>query len=104
MYLHYLFLQFFYYLLQSQRKLNETYGGGMGSFVLVTIIISFLQMREKNMKYRKLDNSWNLGVLLLEFFTLYGGTFNFVHTGISIAKGGYYFEKLERIGWFNPQR
>ena len=76
----------------------------MGSFVLVTIIISFLQMREKIMKYRKLDHSWNLGVLLLEFFTLYGNTFNFVHTGISISKGGYYFQKLERTGWFNPQR
>lgn len=94
----------FYHHQQSQRRLNETYGGGMGSFVLVTIIISFLQMRFKNLAYRKVQQSWNLGGLLLEFFVLYGNTFNYVHTGISISKGGFYFEKLCRAGWFNPVR
>ena len=76
----------------------------MGSFVLVTIIISFLQMRAKTMAYRRIKQSWNLGALLLEFFTLYGNSFNFVHTGISISKGGFYFQKLERTGWFNSLR
>lgn len=97
-------LFFLLFYKQSQRRLNETYGGGMGSFVLVTIIISFLQMRSRNLAYRKVQQSWNLGALLLEFFVLYGHTFNYVHTGISISKGGFYFEKLCRPGWFNPVR
>jgi len=88
----------------SQRRLNETYGGGMGSFVLCTVIISFLQMREKNDAYRGIQQSWNLGALLLDFFALYGNSFNFVHTGISISNGGSYFLKLDRMGWFNSLR
>ena len=76
----------------------------MGSFVLVTLIISFLQMRAKSLAHRKVHQSWNLGALLLEFFTLYGNTFNFVHTGISVSKGGFYFDKLRRTGWFNLSR
>ena len=76
----------------------------MGSFVLVTIIISFLQNRRRIAKFRGVDLSWNLGSLLLEFFALYGGSFNFVHTGISISGKGKYFEKLNRIGWFNASR
>ena len=47
------------------------------------------------------------GSLLLDFFALYGGSFNFVHTGVSIADGGRYFEKLTRVqtgsgGWYTP--
>ena len=61
-------------------------------------------MREKNMNFRKIKPSMNLGALLLEFFALYGNSFNFVLTGISISKGGFYFQKLERVGWFNSLR
>jgi hypothetical protein len=31
--------------LQSQRRLNDTFSGGVGSFALATMIISFLQVR-----------------------------------------------------------
>ena len=51
-------------LLQSltqQRRLNETFSGGMGSFVLATIIISFLQMRQRLAAYRGVEPCWNLG-------------------------------------------
>jgi non-canonical poly(A) RNA polymerase PAPD5/7 len=94
----------FYIYIQSQRRLNETYSGGMGSFVLVSIVVSFLQMREKTARYRGVSLTSNLGALLLDFFALYGGSFNFVHTGISITNGGSYFQKLDRTGWFNPSR
>jgi len=30
---------------QSQRRLNDTFSGGVGSFALATMIISFLQVR-----------------------------------------------------------
>lgn len=76
----------------------------MGSFVLVSIVVSFLQMRERTARYRGASLTYNLGALLLEFFALYGGSFNFVHTGVSVTSGGSYFQKLDRTGWFNPNR
>ena len=56
-------------------------------------------------KIRKgeIDPTRNLGVLLIEFFELYGKYFNFMETGISVRYGGYYFNKRER-GWQNPRR
>lgn len=39
----------------SQRKLHETYTGGVGSFVLSSMIVSFLQQRLRQMKLRYLQ-------------------------------------------------
>jgi DNA polymerase sigma len=47
--------------------------------------------------------SWNLGSLLLDFFHLYGVSFNYQQLGISIRDGGSYFAKTERV-WSNPGR
>ena len=69
----------------------------MGSFVLCAMIASFLQMKQKLAKYTHVNNpTWNLGALLLEFFSLYGGSFNYYHAGISIVNGGQYFPKRKR--------
>jgi non-canonical poly(A) RNA polymerase PAPD5/7 len=35
----------------------------------------------------------NLGVLLMEYFELYGKNFNYARVGISVRDGGYYFPK-----------
>ena len=91
----------------SQRRLNETYTGGIGSFVLSSLIVSFLQHRIRLCKSRDVTLSWNLGSLLLDFLQLYGTSFNYVHTGISITNNGSYFEKRRRSGgeWgANPGR
>jgi len=62
-------------------------------------------MREQFFAFHKLRDNNNLGVLLLDFFRLYGGSFNLYHTGISLADGGSYFRKRERNGdWYNPKR
>ena len=37
----------------------------------------------------------NLGVLLIEFFELYGVNFNYFKTGICVTDGGSYFSKEE---------
>lgn len=37
---------------------------------------------------KHLRNSFNLGVLLLDFLELYGETFNYVKAGISVRKQG----------------
>lgn len=50
--------------------------------------ISFLQLHPRG------ENT-NLGVLLMEFFELYGKKFNYMKTGISIKNGGRYLPKEE---------
>lgn len=90
--------------MKSQRKLNDTYTGGLGSFVLCAMIASFLQMRKRLERRRKVQLTWNLGALLVELFHLYGNTFNYMHTGISIKDGGLFFRKRERKDWENPNR
>jgi non-canonical poly(A) RNA polymerase PAPD5/7 len=80
----------------SQRGMNDTYSGGIGSFVLCAIVSSFLQMRQRQAAFTKVKPSWNLGALLLEFLQLYGVTYNYMTVGISITNGGEYFNKRKR--------
>ena len=42
---------------------------------------------------------------MIEFFQLYGGSFNIIQTGISILNDGSYFHKRSRSGeWTSPRR
>ncbi|KAK7076963.1 Non-canonical poly(A) RNA polymerase papd5 [Halocaridina rubra] len=75
-----------------QRDLNEVFTGGISSYSLILMTISFLQL------HQRLDVSrpdTNLGVLLIEFFELYGRHFNYLKTGIRIKDGGAYISKDE---------
>lgn len=49
----------------------------------------------------EIDPMENLGVILVEFFELYGHHFNYNEVGISLQHGGSYYSKAER-GWINP--
>lgn len=51
----------------------------------------------------EIDPLENLGVLLVEFFELYGYYFHYSEVGISLQKGGQYFSKEERE-WRHPQK
>ncbi|XP_051983038.1 terminal nucleotidyltransferase 4B-like isoform X1 [Xyrauchen texanus] len=75
-----------------QRELNEVFTGGIGSYSLFLMAVSFLQMH-----YREdvCSHNPNLGVLLIEFFELYGRHFNYLKTGIRIKDGGSYVAKDE---------
>ncbi|XP_076143028.1 terminal nucleotidyltransferase 4B [Alosa pseudoharengus] len=75
-----------------QRDLNEVFTGGIGSYSLFLMAVSFLQMH-----YREDVSSpnTNIGVLLIEFFELYGRHFNYLKTGIRIKDGGSYVAKDE---------
>jgi non-canonical poly(A) RNA polymerase PAPD5/7 len=78
------------------RRLNERYSGGIGSFLLQLMIVSFLQHRERHaLNYRK-PSLHNLGSLLLEFLELYGTNFNYYTTGITVRHDGFYFAKGSR--------
>ena len=83
----------------SQRSMNEVYTGGLGSYSIVCLAISFLQMHPK-IRRGEIDADTNLGVLVIEFFELYGCYFNYEETGISVRDGGTYFSKKQR-GWYD---
>lgn len=74
--------------------MNETYSGGVGSFLLTMMVTSYLQREYKKGGTDIID----LGRHLINFFELYGQTFNYEDVGISIRKQGTYFSKEDR-GW-----
>jgi len=78
------------------RGLNEPYSGGVGSYMLQLMIVSFLQHRERDGYNFRRPSLYNLGCLLLEFFELYGLDFNYVTTGFSVRHDGFYFPKGAR--------
>mmetsp|Transcript_39063 Transcript_39063/g.94459 ORF Transcript_39063/g.94459 Transcript_39063/m.94459 type:complete len:483 (+) Transcript_39063:64-1512(+) len=77
----------------ASRGLNQPYTGGVGSFLLQMMIVSFLQHRERSVMRNRQPLVYNLGGLLIEFFELYGIDFNYVTTGISVRFDGFYFPK-----------
>ena len=83
----------------SQRSMNEVFTGGLGSYSIVCLAISFLQMHPK-VRRGEIDPSKKLGVLVMEFFELYGSYFNYQEVGISLRNGGSYYNKREK-GWFD---
>ncbi|XP_073286113.1 uncharacterized protein [Primulina huaijiensis] len=62
----------------QQRELNEVYTGGIGSYALLSMLVAMLRNRHDQ---ASLDD--NLGVLLVNFFDLYGRKLNTVDVGIS---------------------
>ncbi|KAF8625741.1 hypothetical protein AX17_006768 [Amanita inopinata Kibby_2008] len=86
----------------GQRSMNEVFTGGLGSYSIVCLAISFLQMHPK-IRRGEIDPDKNLGVLVMEYFELYGCYFNYDEVGISVRNGGMYFKKRQR-GWIDFQR
>ena len=80
----------------KSRQLNESYHGGVSSFVLTMMTCSYLQRKYKNGggQTEKID----LGKHLIDFFEFYGVQFNYEDVGISIREEGFYFTKKSR-GW-----
>jgi non-canonical poly(A) RNA polymerase PAPD5/7 len=77
----------------AARGLNQPYTGGVGSFLLQMMIVSFLQHRERECAHNRRPVLYNLGALLIDFFELYSTDFNFITTGVSIRFDGFYFPK-----------
>ncbi|KAM4632667.1 terminal nucleotidyltransferase 4A-like [Polymixia lowei] len=77
-----------------QRELNEVFTGGISSYSLILMAISFLQLHPRIDTRRA---NINLGILLIEFFKLYGRDFNYLKTGIRVKNGGAYLSKEEMI-------
>ncbi|XP_077542304.1 terminal nucleotidyltransferase 4B-like isoform X3 [Haemaphysalis longicornis] len=77
-----------------QRDLNEVFTGGISSYSLILMTVSFLQLHPRGGGDVP---SPNLGTLLLEFFDLYGKHFNYFVTGIRVKDGGAYIRKEEML-------
>uniref|UniRef100_A0A8C5G783 Terminal nucleotidyltransferase 4A n=1 Tax=Gouania willdenowi TaxID=441366 RepID=A0A8C5G783_GOUWI len=75
-----------------QRDLNEVFTGGISSYSLILMAISFLQLHPRIDTRR---TNINLGILLIEFFQLYGRDFNYMKTGIRVKNEGAYMSKEE---------
>ncbi|CAG9310124.1 unnamed protein product [Blepharisma stoltei] len=77
----------------KQRGLNETYLGGIGSFLLFCMVVSSVQMHPAHKGDNKHYGRYTLGHFLVNFFQLYGSEFNYLDVGISIKGNGSYFQK-----------
>lgn len=80
-----------YYL--RQRSLNETYTGGISSFLLFNLLFSYIQYISKENKHTQ---DLTLGHFLVGFLQHYAFDFNYDQVGISIRFGGYFFKKEDK--------
>jgi DNA polymerase sigma len=109
----------------KQRYLNDTWSGGIGSYTLIMMIISYLQLHTKskgqfpqsdaapNSDEGENNNNNNngpgapddakedLASMLTGFFELYGSKFDYLTSVISILDGGKYLSKEEKK-WIHP--
>lgn len=76
-----------------QRKLNEVFSGGIGSYCLILVAMSHLQMYGSNFR-RSPDQKPSLGTLLIDLLHLYGKLFNYTNVGLAPRGRGSYFSKV----------
>ena len=82
----YLYFVLKFYL--RQRNLNDTYMGGVGSFLLFCMILAFLrETRRKNSK------EMGLGEILMNFFNFYSSEFDYAKNTIIMRSPGKIVKK-----------
>ncbi|KAJ2911039.1 hypothetical protein GGI21_000250 [Coemansia aciculifera] len=79
----------------SQRSMNEVYTGGMGSYAITLLAVSMLQLHPRILS-GGLDIAKNLGVLVIEFFELYGKRFNYENVCVRVLEKGRYLDKRSK--------
>ncbi|GAA6043310.1 hypothetical protein JCM8097_001178 [Rhodosporidiobolus ruineniae] len=86
----------------AQRGMNEVFTGGLGSYSIICLVISFLQLHPR-IQSSTLNPNRNLGLLFVEFLELYGKHFNYDEAGITLRGRGGYYNKHDK-GWFRHQQ
>ncbi|XP_066312254.1 uncharacterized protein [Miscanthus floridulus] len=81
-----------------QRELNEVYTGGIGSYALLTMLITHLQLvwGGKDILGYHQSKEHNLGILLVRFFDFYGRKLNHWDVGISCNSSRTFFLKSDK--------
>lgn len=76
----------------ARRRLNEVHTGGLGGFSIICMVVSFLKNHPR-VASGELSVGDNLGVLLIEFFELYGKKFNYDDVGLCMTGRMGYLSK-----------
>ncbi|CAL4974797.1 unnamed protein product [Urochloa decumbens] len=81
-----------------QRELNEVYSGGIGSYALLTMLITHLQLiwGGNDILGHRQPKEHNLGILLVKFFDFYGRKLNHFDVGISCNSFKIFFLKIDK--------
>ncbi|CAG5107900.1 Oidioi.mRNA.OKI2018_I69.chr1.g3543.t2.cds [Oikopleura dioica] len=87
--LRYLVLVLKQFLLQ--RDMNEVWTGGISSYGLILMVVSFLQQQGAD----DTADEVNLGVLLIKFLRFYGMEFEYSKCCIRVKNGGQFIKKEE---------
>lgn len=77
------------------RKLNDVHVGGLGGYSIICLCYSFLKLHPRLLT-NSIDPMENLGILLIEFFELYGLNFGYDNVAILFdeeTKEPYYIPK-----------
>eukprot|EP00922_Rhytidocystis_sp_ex-Travisia-forbesii_P002761 GHVS01004070.1.p1 GENE.GHVS01004070.1~~GHVS01004070.1.p1 ORF type:complete len:653 (+),score=145.80 GHVS01004070.1:83-2041(+) len=82
-------------LILLQRGLNQTYYGGVGSYLLFVMCLRFLQHIGES-EGQALARNGNLGYLFLKFLHFYGCEFRYAQMGLSVLGDGSFFDKVNR--------
>ncbi|CAM9534183.1 unnamed protein product [Choristocarpus tenellus] len=88
-----------------QRRLHETFQGGIGSFLLQLMVISVVQKCGRTYTGHGIHGPTNLGFVLLEFLDLFGNKLNYCAAGITLLgqDGGGFYNKRD-MGWVKHER
>lgn len=87
----------------SARRLNNVHTGGLGGFSIICLVYSFLQLHPRILT-NDINSLENLGVLLIDFFELYGKNFGYDDVAISVQDGQVgYLPKDECPALQNPR-
>ncbi|KAG0672215.1 hypothetical protein C6P45_003690 [Maudiozyma exigua] len=66
----------------KSRRLNEVHTGGLGGLSVVCLVYSFLYLHPR-LRTEDIEPCDNLGVLLIDFFELYGKNFSYENVALS---------------------
>lgn len=67
------------------RRLNNVHTGGLGGYSIICLVYTFLKLHPRVLT-GDIDPLENLGVLLIDFFELYGKNFGYDDVGISVSE------------------
>lgn len=85
-------------ILLNVNNLNKTFDGGLSSFGLILLTVSYLQMFYSGITVNNLSIAENVTLSdhLLNFLKLYGEDFNYQKLGISVRNGGFYYQRDDK--------
>ncbi|CBZ51679.1 conserved hypothetical protein [Neospora caninum Liverpool] len=83
--------------------LNEPFKGGVGSYLLFVMTLSFLQLNPR-LYDRKMNQRYSLGHALFEFLHHYGVDFHYPTVGLSVRDKGRLFPKERRRWHYGQER